>query len=74
MFQLYIWSTETWEKKKSVAIQLPEGTKSVGDTRVQFNSDQSRLLVVHETQLAIYDTLKIERIHQVSIVRRIVSS
>ncbi|XP_064945336.1 protein TPR1 isoform X3 [Musa acuminata AAA Group] len=62
--QLCIWSTETWEKKKSVAIQLPEGTKSVGDTRVQFNSDQSRLLVVHETQLAIYDTLKIERIHQ----------
>ncbi|THU55287.1 hypothetical protein C4D60_Mb11t04990 [Musa balbisiana] len=62
--QLCIWSTETWEKKKSVAIQLPAGKKSVGDTRVQFNSDQSRLLVVHETQLAIYDTLKIERIHQ----------
>ncbi|XP_038980428.1 protein TPR1-like isoform X3 [Phoenix dactylifera] len=62
--QLFVWNTETWEKKKSVAIQLPAGKAPAGDTRVQFNSDQSRLLVVHETHLAIYDASKIERVHQ----------
>ncbi|KAH9294483.1 hypothetical protein KI387_040315 [Taxus chinensis] len=32
-----------------------------GDTRVQFHSDQLHMLVVHETQLAIYDAYKLER-------------
>ncbi|XP_010921588.1 protein TPR1 isoform X1 [Elaeis guineensis] len=62
--QLSVWNTETWEKKKSVTIQLPPGKAPAGDTRVQFNSDQSRLLVAHETHLAIYDASKIERVHQ----------
>ncbi|KAJ6974217.1 hypothetical protein D5086_024031 [Populus alba] len=62
--QLCIWSIDTWEKRKSVAIQIPTGKSPTGDTRVQFHSDQTRLLVVHETQLAIYDASKMERIHQ----------
>nr|XP_009421409.1 PREDICTED: protein TPR1-like isoform X1 [Musa acuminata subsp. malaccensis] len=62
--QLCIWNTETWEKKKSLAIQLPTGKTPASDTRVQFNSDQSRLFVVHETQLAIYDASNTERIQQ----------
>jgi hypothetical protein len=45
---------------------MPAGKTPSGDTRVQFNSDQSRLLVVHETQLAIYDASKMERIYQVA--------
>uniref|UniRef100_A0A0E0C039 CTLH domain-containing protein n=1 Tax=Oryza meridionalis TaxID=40149 RepID=A0A0E0C039_9ORYZ len=62
--QLCVWATDTWEKKKSVAIQMPAGKTPSGDTWVQFNSDWSRLLVVHETQLAIYDASKMERIYQ----------
>ncbi|XP_073012223.1 protein TPR1-like isoform X1 [Typha latifolia] len=62
--QLCTWNTENWEKKKSVLIQLPAGKTASGDTRIQFNSDQSCLLVVHKTQLAIYDTSKMERIDQ----------
>ncbi|KAG5232348.1 WD-40 repeat family protein [Salix suchowensis] len=62
--QLCIWSIDTWEKRKSVAIQIPTGKSPTGDTRVQFHSNQTRLLVVHETQLAIYDAAKMERIHQ----------
>ncbi|CAI9764787.1 unnamed protein product [Fraxinus pennsylvanica] len=62
--QLYIWSIDTWEKRKSVPIQLPPGKAPNGDTRVQFHSDQVRLLVSHETQLAIYDASKMERIRQ----------
>lgn len=46
-------------------IQIPTGKAPNGDTRVQFHSDQTRLLVVHETQLAIYDASKMERVRQV---------
>ena len=60
-----MWSIDTWEKRKSVAIQIPAGKAPTGDTRVQFHSDQIRMLVVHETQLAIYDASKMERIRQV---------
>ncbi|XVF05996.1 hypothetical protein REPUB_Repub06bG0009800 [Reevesia pubescens] len=61
---LCVWSIDTWEKRKSVAIQIPAGKAPTGDTRVQFHSDQIRMLVVHETQLAIYDASKMERIRQ----------
>ncbi|XP_039032366.1 topless-related protein 3-like isoform X1 [Hibiscus syriacus] len=61
---LCVWSIDTWEKRKSVAIQIPTGKAPTGDTRVQFHSDQIRMLVVHETQLAIYDASKMERIRQ----------
>lgn len=63
--QLCVWSIDTWEKRKSVPIQLPAGKAPVGDTRVQFHLDQLRLLVAHETQLAIYDASKMDRIRQV---------
>ncbi|PON67014.1 Topless-related protein [Parasponia andersonii] len=62
--QLCVWSIDPWEKRKSIAIQLPAGKAPVGETRVQFHSDQIRLLVVHETQLAIYDAPKMDCIRQ----------
>ncbi|KAL9233336.1 hypothetical protein vseg_008354 [Gypsophila vaccaria] len=62
--QLCVWSIDTWEKRKTVMIQLPPGKAASGDTRVQFHSDQTRLLVIHETQLAIYDASKMECIRQ----------
>lgn len=63
--QLCIWSIDTWEKKKAVPIQLPAGkAPPTGDTRVQFHADQVRLLVSHESQLAIYDASKMDRIRQ----------
>ncbi|CAH9080727.1 unnamed protein product [Cuscuta europaea] len=56
--QLCIWHIDGWEKKKSRLIQAPPGhpTSVVGDTRVQFHNDQSHILVVHESQISIYDT------------------
>ncbi|KAF5961386.1 hypothetical protein HYC85_002595 [Camellia sinensis] len=65
--QLCIWSIDTWEKRKSVPIQLPAGKAHNLDTRVLFHSDQIRLLVSHETQLAIYDASKMDRIRQVYV-------
>ncbi|KAH0731662.1 hypothetical protein KY289_002850 [Solanum tuberosum] len=62
--QLCLWSIDSWDKRKSVPIQLPAGKAPSGDTRVQFHADQVRLLVSHETQLAIYDASKMERIRQ----------
>ncbi|XP_042409639.1 protein TOPLESS-RELATED PROTEIN 2-like isoform X1 [Zingiber officinale] len=56
--QLCVWSIDGWEKKRSRFIQAPAGRASplVGDTKVQFHNDQTHLLVVHESQIAIYDS------------------
>ncbi|KAG8649977.1 protein TOPLESS-RELATED PROTEIN 2 isoform X2 [Manihot esculenta] len=56
--QLCVWSIDGWEKRKSRFIQAPPGRQSplIGETRVQFHNDQTHLLVVHETQVAIYDS------------------
>ncbi|KAF7130545.1 hypothetical protein RHSIM_Rhsim10G0061900 [Rhododendron simsii] len=62
--QLCVWSIDTWEKLKSIPIQLPAGMACNSDTRVQFHSDQIRLLVSHETQLAIYDASEMDCIRQ----------
>ncbi|KAK4746150.1 hypothetical protein SAY87_012462 [Trapa incisa] len=62
--QICVWSIDTWEKRKLVPIQIPSGKAPNGDTRVQFHADQIRLLIVHETQLAIYDAAKMDRIRQ----------
>ncbi|KAL1556895.1 protein TOPLESS-RELATED PROTEIN 2-like [Salvia divinorum] len=55
---LCMWSIDGWEMKKSRPIQPPPGHPAtlVSETRVQFHNNQSRLLVVHESQIAIYDT------------------
>ncbi|XP_058205815.1 uncharacterized protein LOC131319541 isoform X4 [Rhododendron vialii] len=62
--QLCIWSTNTWEHLKAVSIQLSAGKACNGDTRVEFHSDQIRMLVSHETQLAIYDASVMDCIRQ----------
>ncbi|KAI5063925.1 hypothetical protein GOP47_0020595 [Adiantum capillus-veneris] len=64
--QVCIWTVEGWEKRKSKFLQGQGGRPlpATGDTKVQFHNDQIRLLVVHESQLAIYDAAKFERIRQ----------
>ncbi|KAC9488809.1 hypothetical protein E3N88_45745 [Mikania micrantha] len=64
--QLCVWSTEGWEKQTSKSLQIPPGRVAapVVDTRVQFHNDQTQLLAVHETQIAIYEAPKLERLKQ----------
>lgn len=64
-----MWGTDGWEKKKSKFVQVQPGGRSpsIGDTRVQFHNDQVRLLVVHESQLAVYDASKLDRLRQVCL-------
>lgn len=63
--QLCVWGTDGWEKRKSKFLQSPASRASSpigGETRVQFHNDQIRLLVVHESQLAVFDAGKLERV------------
>lgn len=64
--QLCVWSSDGWEKQKTRFLQLPSGRppSSQSDTRVQFHQDQVHFLVVHETQIAIYETTKLECVKQ----------
>ncbi|KAF8400581.1 hypothetical protein HHK36_013880 [Tetracentron sinense] len=64
--QLCVWNSDGWEKQKSRFLQVPTGRTptSLSDTRVQFHQDQIHFLAVHETQLAIYETTKLECVKQ----------
>ncbi|KAH9715466.1 protein TOPLESS [Citrus sinensis] len=65
--QLCVWSSDGWEKQKNRFLQIPTGRTPTAqsDTRVQFHQDQIHFLVVHETQLAIFETTKLECVKQV---------
>ncbi|KAK0571561.1 hypothetical protein LWI29_018147 [Acer saccharum] len=60
--QLCVWSTDGWEKQTSKFLQIPNGRTAppLADTRVQFHLDQTHLLAVHETQIAIYEAPKLD--------------
>ncbi|CAL0330486.1 unnamed protein product [Lupinus luteus] len=64
--QLCVWSTDGWEKQASKFLQMPTGRAPtpLADTRVQFHLDQTHLLAVHETQIAIYEAPKLECLKQ----------
>ncbi|KAH9715460.1 protein TOPLESS [Citrus sinensis] len=64
--QLCVWSSDGWEKQKNRFLQIPTGRTPTAqsDTRVQFHQDQIHFLVVHETQLAIFETTKLECVKQ----------
>ncbi|KAI8529420.1 hypothetical protein RHMOL_Rhmol12G0223700 [Rhododendron molle] len=64
--QLYVWNSDTWEKQKTRFLQIPGGRTPTtqSDTRVQFHQDQTHFLVVHETQLSIYEATKLDCVKQ----------
>ncbi|PWA58943.1 CTLH LisH motif, WD40/YVTN repeat-like-containing domain, Topless family [Artemisia annua] len=60
--QLCVWNTSGWEKQTSKQLQIPAGRVSapLAETRVQFHKDQTHLLAVHETQIAVYEAPRLE--------------
>ncbi|KAI3844774.1 hypothetical protein MKX03_003418 [Papaver bracteatum] len=64
--QLCVWNTDGWDKQASKFLQIPTGRVSapLAETRVQFHQDQIHFLVVHETQIAIYEAPKLECVKQ----------
>lgn len=67
VFQVCVWALEGWEKKTNRFLHIPTGRGSNphGQTRVQFHQDQIHMLIVHETQLAIYEASKLDCVKQV---------
>ncbi|KAG8379818.1 hypothetical protein BUALT_Bualt07G0129000 [Buddleja alternifolia] len=64
--QIIVWSFNGWEKMANKFLQIPPGRSSnaLAQTRVQFHQDQTHFLVVHETQMAIYEGSKLDCIKQ----------
>ncbi|KAJ6802893.1 topless-related protein 1-like isoform X1 [Iris pallida] len=64
--QLCVWGMDGWDKQSSKFLQIPAGrvSGSLAETRVQFHHDQVTFLVVHETQLAMYEASKLECLKQ----------
>ncbi|XP_017258948.1 topless-related protein 4 isoform X1 [Daucus carota subsp. sativus] len=64
--QLCTWSTDGWDKQTTRQLQIPAGRAAApfADTRVQFHRDQTHLIAVHETQIAIYEAPKLECLKQ----------
>ncbi|KAI3811192.1 hypothetical protein L1987_20910 [Smallanthus sonchifolius] len=63
---LCVWSTDGWEKQLTRQLQIPGGRIAApsADTHVQFHQNQTHLLVVHETQIAIFEAPKLECLKQ----------
>ncbi|KAK8697340.1 hypothetical protein V6N13_113492 [Hibiscus sabdariffa] len=64
--QLCVWSIDGWEKQASKFLQIPNGRAPSphADTRVQFHLDETHLLAVHESQIAIFEAPKLECLKQ----------
>ncbi|XP_019170022.1 PREDICTED: topless-related protein 4-like isoform X2 [Ipomoea nil] len=64
--QLCVWSMDGWEKKASKFLQNPSSRapNPATQTHVQFHQDQIHVLVVHESQIAIYEASKLDCIKQ----------
>ncbi|XP_015572516.1 topless-related protein 1 isoform X1 [Ricinus communis] len=64
--QIIAWSIDKWERQKNTFVQIPSGKTpaAMSNTQVQFHQDQIHLLVVHETQLAIYEATKLECVNK----------
>nr|XP_043619034.1 topless-related protein 4-like isoform X2 [Erigeron canadensis] len=64
--QLCVWNMDGWEKQTSKQLQVPGRLAAApfADTRVQFHQDQTHLLVVHETQIALFEAPKLECLKQ----------
>ncbi|PON89861.1 Topless-related protein [Trema orientale] len=64
--QIISWNSDNWERQKNSFLQVPAGRTlaAMSDTQVQFQQDQVHFLVVHETQLSIYETSELECLKQ----------
>uniref|UniRef100_A0A1D1YH18 Topless-related protein 1 n=2 Tax=Anthurium amnicola TaxID=1678845 RepID=A0A1D1YH18_9ARAE len=64
--QLIAWNTDGWEKRGCKFLQISSGrpSSSLPETRVQFHQDQIQFLAIHEAQIAIYESTKLDCLNQ----------
>lgn len=69
IFQIIAWDYGNWEKKNTTLLQISSDwmPSETSETYVQFYGDEMHFLAVHETQLAVYEATKLERVKQVSL-------
>lgn len=67
VLQQLAWSIDGWRKEATKSLRIPAGRvpSPLAQTRVQFHQDQTQLLVVHETHIAIHKALGLESLKQV---------
>lgn len=65
-----VWSLDGWKKQAGTFLKNPAGrvSKPLAQTRIKFQKDQIHLLVIHDTQLAIYEASKLKCLKQVSLI------
>lgn len=62
--QIIIWDSDKWERRSSYFL-FPTGKRgAASDTHIQFHQDQTRLLVVNQTQISVSDIRKPESAKQ----------
>ncbi|KAL7121731.1 hypothetical protein ACP275_01G001800 [Erythranthe tilingii] len=68
--EIIVWDSRTWEKKKSTVLQISGGllgSAELSETSIELDKDHNHFLAVHDTQLAIYETLTLRRVKQWTI-------
>ncbi|XP_010324826.1 topless-related protein 1-like isoform X18 [Solanum lycopersicum] len=64
--QIVVWNSTNWEREGSTMLQTSADwlPTEVSETSVEFQRDEKCFLVVHETQIAIYEPTKLECVKQ----------
>ncbi|XP_055820274.1 protein TPR3-like isoform X2 [Solanum dulcamara] len=64
--QIVVWNSTNWEREQSTMLQISADwlPTELSETFVEFQRDEKYFLVVHETQIAIYETTKLECVKQ----------
>lgn len=64
--QIVVWNSTNWEREGSTMLQMSADwlPTEVSETSVEYQRDEKCFLVVHETQIAIYETTKLECVKQ----------
>ncbi|KAK6119711.1 hypothetical protein DH2020_046530 [Rehmannia glutinosa] len=69
-FKIVVWDCVKWEKKKSTVLQIPGGwSDDDPETKIQLDKDQTHFLAIHETQLAIYETMTLQLVKQWAVAK-----
>ncbi|MCD9639571.1 WD domain protein [Datura stramonium] len=64
--EIVVWNSTNWQRERSTMLQISADwlPTELSETSVQFHRDEKCFLVVHETQIAIYETTKLECVKQ----------
>ncbi|XP_070669772.1 topless-related protein 1 isoform X1 [Malus domestica] len=60
--QLIVWNSDKWERGNSCFLRILAGRTPTAmvEAQLQYHKDLMHILVIHESQLALYDSLKLE--------------